>query len=272
MLTDTSQSRASSLPQVGEPTIAGLWLLRSPRVEALLQLLTVISPEADVDLHLVGDVFRSGRHVFQNIFGQQRYGLGISRAVGNVFRIRLLRLWHDRERDEFLRSFGTGFIQTFWDRPGVEVVDTAVPYDFQVAFFLHGSDPAVVGRAHHDVTRGQILRRLSARFPPLNAWLELIELLEGTVLTIFAGQHFVDIFGGDAVGHQSELQGVLGAFTQATLAREFLGVPEIRPTGRCAFQLVGVVGEHGRPDEEANAARLNSTFDVVFGFAEQGWI
>ncbi|MNZ99000.1 hypothetical protein D3C78_1183080 [compost metagenome] len=110
---------------------------------------------------------------------------------------------------------------------------------------------------------------MRAGFPPLNAWLEFIELLEGAVLTVLAGQHFVDVLGCDAVGHQGEFQGVLGPFTQPTLAREVLGVPEIDPTGRCGFQLIGVVGQHGRPHEEAHATGLYRTLDVVFVLAEQ---
>ena len=174
-----------------------------------------------------------------------------------------------RESDEFLRSFGAGLVQTTWNCPRVEVVDAAVPHHFQVAFLLHRSDPTVVGRAHDHVTGSQVLRRLGACLPPLDVRLEFVELLEGTILAIFAGQHFVDIFRRNAVGHQGKFQGVLGAFAQATLAWELLGVPEIRPTGRRGFQFVGVVGQHGRPHEEAHAARLDGALDVVFGLAEQ---
>src|SRR5690606_19343541 len=40
-------------------------LLGGPGVEALFQLLAVVGPEGHVHGHLVGDVFRGGRHVLQ---------------------------------------------------------------------------------------------------------------------------------------------------------------------------------------------------------------
>src|SRR5471032_2962120 len=87
-----AQSSGSKLPRHKVGVTSATGLLGRPRVKALLQLLTVIRPEAHVDLHLVGDVFRGSRHVLQDVLRQQRYGLGIGGAVGDVFRVGLLLL------------------------------------------------------------------------------------------------------------------------------------------------------------------------------------
>ena len=84
--------------------------------------------------------------------------------------------------------------------------------------------------------------------------LEFAQLLEGAVRTFLGAQQLVDLGTGHAVGHQRKFQVVAGTLAHATLAREFLGVPEIGPVGRARLELVAVVGHHGGPDEGADTA------------------
>ncbi|MNZ85423.1 hypothetical protein D3C78_1042140 [compost metagenome] len=130
-----------------------------------------------------------------------------------------------------------------------------MPHDVHVGAFLLGGEHATVeGCAHHHIAAGEELHGLGTGLPPLDARLDLVELLERALHAVRGGQHGIDLVLRHTIGQQGELQGVLGALAQGPLTGEFRNVPEVRPAAWRCRQLVGVVGHGHGPDQQAGAA------------------
>ncbi|MNQ71719.1 hypothetical protein D3C85_864000 [compost metagenome] len=83
-------------------------------------------------------------------------------------------------------------------------------------------------------------------------------------MALATGQYFINILGGNTIGHQGKLHGVHGALAQSALARKLVCVPKIHPTRRCYFELVGVICEYRRPHKKTYTARLHCTLQQVW--------
>ena len=108
----------------------------------------------------------------------------------------------------------------------------------------------------------------SPLFHQLHVRLDLGELLERAVDAARGGQHLHDVLRLDAVGHQRDFQGLLGAIKQAALAGIFLHVPEVGPALRriLVVGMTAVVGQ-AAGDEIVRHAALAEAADA----REQPW-
>src|SRR5260370_217348 len=141
-------------------------LLCQPDLEALVDLVGVIRPEARVDLHGALEVGGSGRQVVQAILRDQRNGILARRRVSDVLG-QLCIAFRRGGRGNQLRC-GVGVLGAHRDPPPFEVIDLAGPYRRErLVVRTHSIVYApVIGLRHDHCAVGEQLRRVPPPLPP----------------------------------------------------------------------------------------------------------
>src|ERR1700709_2572490 len=101
-------------------------LLCQPDLEALVDLVGVIRPEARIDLQCMLEVGGSCRQVVQAILRNQRNCILARRRVSNVFRQVCVALCGRGGNNEL--GCGVAVLRTHRNAPPFEVIDLAIPH------------------------------------------------------------------------------------------------------------------------------------------------
>ena len=187
--------------------------------------------------------------------GQQPVGVAIGRTIADHAHEIGLGLGGHRVLDELdgqvlvLRALHDGPVLAARHVAGAEL-----HLEVEIVRLVGRCHPSVPGVGHRHLTRRQKGDRLGPVLPPVDMRLELVELLERPLHPARRRQHLHGLGGRHAVGHERDLEGLLGPVEQAALSRPPGHVPEIGPGLRALLDPVAVVGQAAGHEEIGHAA------------------